>query len=139
MININKKSQTAVVTAVMTAVMTAVVTAVYRGGCRPPEPGEMLLWMQANYMSCLLAPRCTYWSYPSIHSKHAGRAPKRVVNQALIGPLGRPRRASRTSPTGLPGGAKLSPIWGSKSDQKPRNPAAKKKSKKLLKRLELIR
>ena len=89
---------TAVVRAVMTAVMTAVVPGLYRGGCRTPEPGEMLLWMQGNYMSCMLALFCTYWSYPSIHSTHEGRAPKRVVNQALIGPLGRPRRASRTPP-----------------------------------------
>ena len=59
------------------------------GGCRTPEPGEMLLWMQGNYMSCLLALFCTYWSYHPIHSKPAGRAPKRAVNQARIEPLRR--------------------------------------------------
>mgnify|MGYP005715783323 CR=1 FL=1 len=83
---------TAVVTAVM-AVVAAVATVgpeVYRGGCRPPEPGEMLLWMQGNCMSCMLALFCTYLSYPPIHSNHAGRAQKRVVRQARIEPLGRP-------------------------------------------------
>ena len=82
---------TAVVRAVITAVMTAVVPGLYgRGAGLPhPEPGEMLLWMQGNYMSCQLAIFCTYWSYHPIHSKPAGRAPKRAVNQARIGPLRR--------------------------------------------------